>query len=231
MLMGRRKSPILIALFAWLVSSFGASALAQAPLTFVTSELPSVTAGKTMRVKLVVSGGSGPCTFKLSGGSLPPGLKLNTSSGTAAGTVFGAPTTPGSYRFQVQATDSGAPPAQVQRDFTLVVTAALGVEWKKAPEVHGQKLEGSVLVTNYTEQDFTLTVIVMAVNEIGRATALGYQEFQLKGGVQQVILFGAEPGPGEYIVHADAVAEVEKTNNIYRARQQTAGKLEIQEPP
>jgi hypothetical protein len=33
---------------------------------------------------------------------------------------------------------------------------------------------GSVVVSNHTSHDFTLTVIVTAVNQIGRATALGY---------------------------------------------------------
>jgi len=228
--MSCRYSLVVAAVFFWMGVGVAANSWAQAPLTIVTSSLPSQTAGKFARVKVVVTGGTAPYTFKLTGGSLPPGLKLNTSSGSASGTVFGTPTSPGSYRFQVQVTDSGGPPEQVQRDFMLVVTTALGIEWKKVPEVHGQKLEGSVVVTNYTEQDFTLTVIVVAVNEIGRATALGYQEFQLKTGGQQVIPFGAEPGPGKYIVHADAVAEVAKTNNIYRARQQTAEKLEINSP-
>ena len=224
--MRRRQFSILAALVAWLAWG-SAGAWAQAQLAFVTSNLSSVTAGKTVRIKLVVSGGNAPYTFKISGGALPPGLKLNSSNGIAAGTIFGTPTTPGTYRFQVQVTDSGGPPVQVTRDFTLAVTAALGIDWKTAPVVHGQKLEGSVIVTNYTQQDFTLTVIVMAVNEIGRATALGYQEFQLKRGTQQVIPFGSEPGPGKYVVHADAVAEVAATNTIYRARQQTTQLLVI----
>ena len=87
-----------------------------------------------------------------------------------------------------------------------------------------------MIVTNYSERDFTLTVIVMAVNQIGRATALGYQEFTLQSGGQQLIPFGSEPGPGKYIVHADAVAEVPSTNSIYRARKQMDAPLLIQEP-
>ena len=96
--------------------------------------------------------------------------------------------------------------------------------------MHGQTLEGSVIVSNYTEQDFTLTVIVMAVNQIGRATALGYQEFTLRSGGEQMIPFGTSPGPGTYSVHADGVAEVASTNTIYRARKQTNARLVIQSP-
>ena len=76
----------------------------------------------------------------------------------------------------------------------------------------------------------TTTVIVMAVNQIGRATALGYQEFTLRSGGEQVIPFGSSPGPESYIVHADAVAEVPSTNSIYRARKQTTDPLVIQSP-
>jgi hypothetical protein len=126
--------------------------------------------------------------------------------------------------------DSSAPPVQIQRQFKLVVTAALSIDWKQPPAVHGENLEGSVIVHNYTGQDFTLTVIVMGVNEIGRATALGYQEFTLGSGADQVIPFGSSPGPGSYIVHADAVAEVPSANAIYRARKQTANQLVIQPP-
>jgi hypothetical protein len=126
--------------------------------------------------------------------------------------------------------DSNIPAMQVQREFTLVVTAALSIDWKQPPAVHGQQLEGSVIVTNYSEQEFTLTVIVMAVNQIGRATALGYQEFTLRSGAEQVIPFGSSPGPGSYVVHGDAVAEVASTNRIYRARKQTTDPLVILSP-
>jgi hypothetical protein len=91
-------------------------------------------------------------------------------------------------------------------------------------------LEGSVVVSNLVDQEVVLTVIIMGVNQIGRATALGYQEFALKAGGEQVIPFGSSPGPGNYIVHADAVAEVARTNTIYRARKQTAQQLVIQAP-
>jgi len=210
-------------LAAVVVVMLGSVVQAQAPLTLVTTNLPQAIAGNPVVLKFDTTGGTAPLTWKVTGGALPPGLKLDARSGVISGT----PTLPGTYKFQIAVVDSGNPAMQVQREFSLVVTGAIGIEWKQAPEVHSHKLEGSVLVTNYTEDDFVLTVIVMAVNEIGRATALGYQEFTLKSGVKQVIPFGASPGPGKYIVHADAVAEAAKTNSIYRARQQTAEKLVI----
>ncbi len=202
---------------AWLMLGATAGLRAQVPLTIITTSLPSMTTGSNVRMKIGVTGGSLPLTWKLSGGKLPPGLRLNTARGVIAGT----PTVPGSYDFAVTVTDSSVPAMQVQREFRLVVTGALGIDWKQPPAVHGQTLDGTVVVSNFTRQDFTLTVIVMAVNEIGRATALGYQEFTLRSGAQKVIPFGSSPGPGTYIVHADAVAEIASTNTIYRARKQT----------
>jgi hypothetical protein len=210
------------------VLSVGATGVlwAQGPLTITTTSLPSTTAGSNVSLKIGASGGTQPLTWSLASGKLPRGLKLNP----AKGTISGAPTSPGTYRCQLLVTDSSIPAMQAQREFTLVVTGALGIEWKQPPVVHGQQLEGSVIVSNYTAQDFTLTVIVMAVNEIGRATALGYQDFTLKAGAQQVIPFGSSPGPATYVVHADAVAEIPATNTIYRSRKQTTESLVIEEP-
>ena len=211
---------------AWFMLGATAGLWAQVPLTIITTSLPSVTTGSNVRMKIGVTGGSLPLTWKLSGGKLPSGLRLNAARGVIAGT----PTVPGSYDVAVTVTDSSVPAMQVQRDFRLVVTGALGIDWKQPPAVHGQTLDGTVVVSNFTRRDFTLTVIVMAVNEIGRATALGYQEFILKSGAQQVIPFGSSPGPGTYIVHADAVAEIASTSTIYRARKQTADPLAIESP-
>jgi len=199
---------------------------AQTPLTLTTTSLPNTTVGSNANLQIRITGGTQPLTWRVSGGKLPPGLKLNAAKGTISGT----PTTPGTYSCELTITDSSVPQAQIQRQFRLVVTAALSIDWKQGPAVHGQRLEGSVVVNNFTGQDFTLTVIIMGVNDIGRATALGYQEFTLGSGGEQVIPFGSSPGPGSYIVHADAVAEVASTNSIYRARKQTGDPLVIQAP-
>jgi len=202
----------------------GVPSPAQAPLTITTSSLPSATVGSNLQITIGVAGGTQPLAWKVSSGKLPPGLKLQA----ATGEISGVPTAPGTYNFELTVTDSGVPATQIQRDVKLVVTAALVIDWKQPPAVHGQRLEGSVIVNNFTGQDFTLTVIVMAVNDIGRATALGYQEFTLQAGREQLIQFGSSPGPGSYVVHADAVAEVASTNSIYRARKQTSTSLVIE---
>ncbi len=210
-------------LFVLMVGA-AASLRAQAPLTIATAALPSTTVGTSYQTGVGVTGGAMPYTWQVSDGNLPPGLKLDAKKGVIAGTA----TTAGTYHFEVLVADSGVPAMQIQREYTLVVTAALTIEWKKRPAVHGQTIDGSVIVSNLTERDFSLTVIIVAVNQIGRATALGYQEFTLGSGGEQVISFGSSPGPDTYIVHADAVAEVASTNTIYRARKQTAQPLVIQ---
>jgi Putative Ig domain len=199
---------------------------AQAPLTITTTSLPSTTVGSNVHITIGVTGGVQPLRWRLSGGVLPDGIKLEA----AKGVLSGMPTKPGTFTFELTVTDSGVPAMEIHRDFKLVVTAALSIEWKQPPAVHEQKIDGSVVVSNLTSQNFTLTVIIMAVNQIGRATALGYQEFTLRSGAEQVIPFGASPGPGSYVVHADAVAEVPSANAIYRARKQTGDPLVIQPP-
>lgn len=209
-----------------LIFSMTGTSRAQPPLTITTTSLPSTTVGSNYGSRVSVTGGALPYTWQVVDSTLPPGLKLNAKTGV----ISGAATTAGSYHFDVSVTDSSVPANRIERAFTLVVAASLTIDWKNPPAVHGQTIDGSVIVHNLTEKDFTLTVIVVAVNQIGRATALGYQEFTLRAGAEQLIQFGASPGPESYIVHADAVAEVASTNTIYRARKQTTQALVIQPP-
>ena len=70
-------------------------------------------------VSLSASGGTAPYGYALASGSLPPGLTLE-----ADGDLVGTPTTPGSYAFNVAATDSStgtAAPFTATRSYTLVI--------------------------------------------------------------------------------------------------------------
>ena len=91
------------------------------PLRIATESLPPTTVGTFTRSKIAATGGAPPLTWKVSAGKLPPGLKLSPTKGLITGT----PTAPGNYNFEVTVTDSNAPAMQIQREFRLVVTAAL----------------------------------------------------------------------------------------------------------
>jgi Putative Ig domain len=213
-------------LFA-LAVALGAHAQTSAPerQLVITAQAPSSAfLGSNFSFPLVATEGSAPYTWRLVDGQLPPGLKLHAHKGDISGT----PTTSGEYRFTVAVADSSFPALQAQRTLTITVIAGLTVDWKQSPTVQGASLSGSVVVTNQTGQDFDLTVVVVAVNSIGRATTLGYQHFTLGGERSSpVIPFGSSPGPGTYVVHADAVAHHPGGQHIYRARKQTSAPLSI----
>jgi len=193
------------------------------PLSIATSSLPGGEAGIPYQAPLQARGGVNPYTWQLAQGShLPPGLRLRAHIGQITGT----PTTAGEYHFTLTLSDVNAPPSHVQRDFTLVVVAGLTVDWKRSPKVNGTSIAGSVIVANHTDQPASLTVIVVAVNQIGRATALGYQHFTIQPQAQQEIPFGATPGEGSYQVRADAVAYFTTGKITLRAHKQT-GKGEV----
>jgi hypothetical protein len=89
-----------------------------------------------------------------------------------------------------------------------------------------------VKVSNQTGEDFDLTFVVLAVNDIGRATAIGYQHFNLKHETLDFeIPFGENLPPGGYVVNVDVVAEIAETNTIHRARLVTPGKLQMVQGP
>lgn len=188
------------------------------PLTVGNESLPSLNVGIEVRIPLRASGGVPPYQWTLTGGDLPPGLNLDPG-----GFLFGRPTKPGSYAFTLTLTDSARPAHSLNRDFRSRVTAALLLEWLNPPLVQGDEITGSVQVSNGTEKDdFDLTVIIVAVNEMGRATALGYQHTTLKPGVTNVpIQFGSTLPVGSYVVHADAIAEIPPKNTILRQHLQT----------
>jgi len=165
--------------------------------------------------------------WELASGSLPAGLALAPD-----GMLSGSPTEVGLFHFTVTVTDSGKPAQQRNQELTLQVVAPLVVEWSRYPAVNGQRVEGAIRVSNQTADDFDLTVIVLAVNEVDRATAVGYQHFKLKKNTVDLDIPFAENLPqGAYQLNADVVGEVEADNAIYRARLVTGDKLQVQQGP
>ena len=138
------------------------------------------------------------------------------------------PTTPGEYHFNLAVTDSSVPHQQVQREMTIIVIAALTIDWKQPPKVQGDAISGSAVVSNQTGHRLDVTVIIVAVNGTGRATALGYQHFTLAAQTASpVIPCGSGPGPGTYTVRADAAAHRKSGRPVFRASKQTPDTLLI----
>ena len=195
-----------------------------APLTITSGALPATTVGSDYSFTFQANGGSQSYLWSVAANShLPAGLKLSQHEGK----LTGSPTALGEYHFTVMLTDVSDPSLRVQRGYTLVVTAGLSIDWKQVPKVTGTNLGGSVVVANGTDHAIAITVIVVAVNQIGRATTLGYQHFSLPSQAEQVIPFGSSPGPGTYYVRADVSAERRSGKGMRRAHKQTTEPLVI----
>jgi len=184
------------------------------PLVIQTTSLPKAYLKQHYEIHLEAHGGITPLRWEITEGALPGGMALGHD-----GLLGGIPSETGEFKFTVTVTDGGRPAAQRNQQLVLTVAAPLFAQWGRYPKVKGQRLEGSIIVSNQTEQDFDLTVIMMAVNETGRATAIGYQRFTLKkDDTGKEIPFGENLPEGSYELDVDAVAEVAATNSIHRAR-------------
>ena len=71
------------------------------PFTFSTSGLPAASVGVPYSGALVVSGGTGPYTWSLASGSLPPGLAVS-----GQGLISGTPTQAGTFGFTMRVNDT-----------------------------------------------------------------------------------------------------------------------------
>lgn len=201
-----------IAMFLVVIATMSLAQVQPVPLTITTTSIPRADLKRQYYSQLEVRGGVQPYTWQITSGELPEGLNL-----TPDGLLMGIPSKVGDYDFTVTVTDSAKPARQRSQEFQLRVITPLLAEWSRAAEVNGRKIEGSIKVSNETAHDFNLTFVAVAVNEIGRATALGYQHFTLKSEtMEQEIPFGQDLPPGMYKVNVDVVAEVPETHSIYR---------------
>jgi Putative Ig domain len=221
----------LFLLCCWCVFAAVASAQQGAatgePLVIQTTGLPKAYLRQHYETHLEARGGITPLRWEVAEGTLPAGIVLGRD-----GILGGSPTETGEFKFTVTVTDGGRPAVQRNQQLVLTVVAPLMAQWGRYPKVTGRRLEGSITLSNQTGQDFDLTVIMMAVNEIGRATAIGYQRFTLKKETTSLeIPFGENLPRGSYELNVDAVAEVAATNSIYRARMVPKEKFQVQEGP
>ena len=119
----RALSLIVAVLAAVLLGSCGGSGDSGSttmPLSITTTALPGAAVGTAYSATLAASGGTGPYSWMLSGGTLPPGLSFDAATATVSGTpVDGASTS--SLTFQVS--DASSPVQTVSTMLTLKVAA------------------------------------------------------------------------------------------------------------
>jgi hypothetical protein len=198
-------------------------AQATTQVSIVGQPLPDALVGRPYNFQLTATGGVPSYTWPLAQGSgpLPPGLQLDPKLGV----ISGVPSAGGEFKFSLAVTDSGGPQAQDMKSFVINVPSALTLDWKQFPKMKKEGITGAVVVSNQTGQTVDLTVIIVAVNEVGKAFALADQHFPLKPQTDSPIIpFGTDSTLpyGKYIIHADAVGEVASAKQIYRTRKQTA---------
>lgn len=203
------------------------SAAGAPPLSITTESLPSAERGREYHAELRASGGTPPYHWTISSGNLPEGLELDPTSGI----VSGVPHERGDFRMTMAVTDSSQPAQRVERELIIASSETLSLEWGTYPQIAADQINGSVKVENGSKDDFDQTVIILAVNEYGKAFTLGYRRFVLKANSDKVAIpFGSTLPRGSYVVHADAIAEVESKGAIYRNRLETPQPLVVAVP-
>lgn len=186
----------------------------------VTKGLPVPASGQRYFVPLKVIGGQPPYHWSIQGKDLPAGLTLDVQRGV----IFGRPATNRQFSVVVQVADSSQAPLVISKLLVAAVPVPLTVSWTNVPQVAQSNIVGSVRVSNGSTDDMDMTVIVTAVNEIGKAFALNYARVNLPaGGDTPDLKFDVFMPNGQYTVHADAVGEVAAKNAIYRDRREQDG--------
>ena len=203
-----------------------ASALAQqtslSQLAISTTTLPQARLRQAYQFQLQTQGGIPPFKWTMSRGSLPPGMTFSDN-----GLISGTATEKGEFPFVITVADGSTPGQQKNQAYVFHVVAPLLAEWSRPPKINGRRIEGEVRISNQTGHDFDLTWVVMAINESGRATALGYQHGVVKDGADLQIPFGEQLPRGAYDVDGTVVAEVVETNSVYRVHLVAGQKLQV----
>jgi hypothetical protein len=195
-------------------------------LTLPPSDLPKPLLWEPYQTQLRASGGTEPYHWRVVEGALPHGILLSDS-----GDVTGTMTDSGPFEFTLLVRDNSRPPKEEKHMYVLRAEVPLAIDWKDKARANGQRIDGSISVSNHTGRDFDLTFIVLAVNDIGRATAIGYQHFSLTKDTRDMELpFGDTLSPGNYAVNVDVVGEEPVSNRIFRARL-VSGKESITQGP
>jgi hypothetical protein len=186
----------------------------------VTTNLPLPDAGKPYTFQLRAVGGKLPYHWSLPSAGLPAGLNLDPE----AGAISGTPQSTDGFSVLVQVTDSSNPPLIHSKLLVAGTEAPLTVRWTAIPQITVSNIVGAVRVKNGSRDVIDMTVIVVAVNETGKAFALRYEHLKLASGAETPDLeFNSSLPLGQYTVHVDAVGEVPAKKAIYRDRRELGG--------
>lgn len=221
--LGMRLAAVAWAGLGWagLVMGVPAVGAAQDLVIANESDLPESYLGADYTVLLHARGGT-PSFHWHPKGALPPGLKLEDG-----GELHGRLERGGDYQFTVSVMDGSKPQQEVQKNFTLRVRTGLVVTWQDMARVNDNRIDGSVLVRNTTDDDIDLTYYVVALPPSKRAVAIGYQHFKMRRGMSQVLPFGDTLPHGDYTVRVDVIAEVAARKLILREHLETQGPLQV----
>jgi Putative Ig domain len=208
-----RSASLILALLLTVIAAAAQQPQSADAISITTKDVPAATLWNPYSFRLEATGGIELYHWHVVSGSLPRNLELHSS-----GEITGIVNQQGQFDFAVQAAgDSGAPSKPKQ--LTLNVETPLTAVWSRKSQVNGQRIDGSIKVSNTTGRDFDLTSAVLAVNDIGRATAIGYQHFPLKKNTREMELpFGDTLSPGTYVVNVDVVGEEPVSKMIFRTR-------------
>jgi len=197
------------------------------PLSTVDEPFPGISVGIEFHYFFHATGGYPPYVWTVASGDLPEGVTVSPE-----GLLSGRAARPGTYAVTIKVVDSIRPAHTATKEIKIAIASSLLLEWRQPPVVHDNRIDGSLQVSNGSTESFDLTVIVVAVAENGRATAIGYQHFPLNPGAKDVqIPFGNTLPHGPYVIHADAIAEIPNRNTILRQRLQTPQPLQIVQGP
>jgi hypothetical protein len=195
-------------------------------LTIHDNDLPAPRLWEPYSFQLHAGGGIEPYKWQFAGGDLPQALVLDNR-----GELHGDPSDSFDSEISIVVTDSSRPAKHGGKDFVLKTAAPLTADWTQRAQVNGRRIEGGIKISNQTGRDFDVTVIVLAIDDINRATAIGYQHFSLKRDTtDQEIPFGENLSRGNYAVNADVVGEEAISGRIFRARLM-AEKLAVTQGP
>jgi hypothetical protein len=197
------------------------------PLSVVDEPMPALEAGIEFHILLHATGGAPPYVWSVASGDLPDGVTLSPE-----GLLAGRPTKTGTFSLTLKVEDSGHPAHTINKEIQIAVASSLLLEWLQPPKVRDNRIDGSIQVSNGSKETFDLTIIIVAVAENGRATAIGYEHFPLKAGTTNMqIPFGNTLPHGAYMVRADAIAEIPRRNAILRQGLETPKPLQVTEGP